>query len=150
MKIQLICNSENRDRLTKELELKGFEIFDKADYAFVEKKHTDKQYIFAKDAHKNISLLKYDNIIYFESFNKTIEVITENGKYEIKEKLYILEQQLYNRDFVRVNKSMIVNLLKVNKIIPWIGSKFVLDMKNGTRIEVTRTYFPDFKKRLGL
>ena len=54
------------------------------------------------------------------------------------------------QEFVRVNKSMIVNMLKVDKIVPWIGSRFVLDLKSGDKIEVTRTYFADFKRRLGI
>lgn len=150
MKVQLICNEDNRENLTSELKSKGFEVVDKADYLFVDKSYTNKKYIFAKDSKKNISLVEYDNIIYFESFNKITEVVTDMGRFEVKEKLYELEQMLSLQDFVRINKSMIINLLKVDKIIPWIGSKFVLDMKDGTRVEVTRSYFSAFKKRLGL
>lgn len=150
MKVQLICHSDHREKLIEELEEKGIEVSDKADYVFVEKHYNDQRFIFAKDQQKSISMIEFDQVLYFESFNKITEVISETGRFEVKEKLYELEQLLAHKNFLRINKSMIVNLYMVDKIIPWIGNKFVLDMKNGTQIDVTRTYYADFKKRIGL
>ncbi|MCH4886462.1 LytTR family transcriptional regulator [Acidaminobacter sp. JC074] len=150
LKVKLICPEDKTDLLTKELEEKGFTIDENADYIFLDKTVSEKKYIFAKDAQKNISLIEFDQVIYFESFNKITEVVTSDKRLEVKEKLYELEQILVMKDFIRANKSTVINMLMIEKIIPWIGSKFVLDMKNGDQIEVTRTYFSDFKKRLGM
>jgi len=150
MKIQLMCPQDKREELQELLTSKGFEIVDKSEYVFLDKSYSDKSYIFGKDAQKALNMIGYDTILYFESFNKITEVVTENGRYEVSEKLYELEQALYPKDFIRVGKSVIVNLINVDRIIPWIGSKYVLELKNGDRVEVTRTYFADFRKRLGL
>jgi DNA-binding LytR/AlgR family response regulator len=95
-------------------------------------------------------MLKFENIIYFESDDKRTFVVIEEKKLEVKEKLYELEKQLLLKNFFRINKSHIINILKINKIIPWIGSKLVLEMDNGDKLSVTRTYYENFKKRIGL
>ncbi|MGD1820616.1 MAG: LytTR family DNA-binding domain-containing protein [Pleomorphochaeta sp.] len=150
MDIQLICNESIRESLEKKLTKKGFTINDKAAFVFYEKNYAEKKYIFAKDNEYNISMLKFENIIYFESDDKRTFVVTEEKKLEVKEKLYELEKQLLLKNFFRINKSHIINILKINKIIPWIGSKLVLEMDNGDKLSVTRTYYENFKKRIGL
>jgi len=150
MDIQLICDESIRESLQKKLIDKGFTINETAAFVFYEKNYAEKKYIFAKDSEYNISMLKFENIIYFESDDKRTFVVTEEAKLEVKEKLYELEKQLLLRNFYRINKSHIINILKINKIIPWIGSKLVLEMNNGEKLSVTRTYYDNFKKRIGL
>lgn len=116
----------------------------------MDKTYAQKKYVFARDEDKNIILLEYDKILYFESFDKITEAVTADRRLLVKEKLYQLEEQLILMDFIRVNKSVLVNMLQVEQIVPWIGSKFILDMKNGDQVDVTRTYFPEFKRKLGI
>ncbi len=150
MDIQLVCDESIRESLEHKLIEKGFNITDKAAFIFYERNYSEKKYIFARDSEDNISMIKIENIIYFESDDKRTFVITFEKKLEVKEKLYELEKQLLLKNFYRINKSNIINILKINKIIPWIGSKLVLEMDNGDKLSVTRTYYEDFKKRIGL
>ncbi|MCH3916032.1 MAG: LytTR family transcriptional regulator [Spirochaetia bacterium] len=150
MDVQLICGVENRARLQKELEEKGFVIKDKAAFIFYEANFSAKKFIFAQDARQAISMLKFEDILYFESFDGETFAVTFDGKYTVREKLYELEEQLVLRDFCRISKSDIVNLVRIVKIIPWIGCKLLLELENGDRVTVTRTYYDDFKKRIGL
>ncbi|MCY1152325.1 MAG: LytTR family DNA-binding domain-containing protein [Sphaerochaetaceae bacterium] len=150
MDIQLICDESIRESIEKKLINKGFIINDKAAFVFYEKNYSEKKYIFAKDNDYNFSMLKFEDIIYFESDDKKTYVITEDTKLEVKEKLYELEKQLLLKNFFRINKSHIVNILKIHKIIPWIDSKLILEMDNGDKLSVTRTYNDNFKKRIGL
>lgn len=149
MDIQLICSDGVREELKTELAKHGLNVVSDSTYVFIDKGNTDKQYLIGKDEKKNISLIQYDDIIFFESFNNTTEVVTTVGRFEVKEKLYELEKRLYAQDFIRVNKSALVNMMCIVKIIPWIGNKYVLELKDNARVEVTRTYSADFKKRLG-
>lgn len=149
LKIQLICLDEKRDDLITKLVTKGFTLSDDARYIFYDKEILSSKFITAKSS-DNIHLIEYTNILYFESYNNTTYCITDDDKYVIKEKLYKLEKFLALNDFIRVNKSMLVNILSIEKIIPWVGSKFVLLMKNNCKIDVNRTYYDNFKKRIGL
>jgi DNA-binding LytR/AlgR family response regulator len=150
MDIQLVCDDSIRESLEIKLIEKGFNINDKAAFVFYEKNYSEKKYIFARDSEDNIFMLKFASIIYFESDDKRTFAVTEENKLEVKEKLYELEKQLLLKNFYRINKSNIVNILRIDNIIPWIGSKLVLSMNNGDKLSVTRTYYEDFKKRIGL
>jgi DNA-binding LytR/AlgR family response regulator len=150
MKIQLVCSEKNASKLTELLLEKGFEISNDSDYILYEKNMDKKAYIFGRELNDNMSLIEYKNIIYFDSSNKMVTCVTETGKFEVKKKLYELENLLVFSDFIRVNKSVIVNIMMIKKIIPWIGMKYVLVMKNDEKVDVNRSYFANFKKRLEL
>lgn len=150
MKIQLVCSDENEEQLRQALVEKGFEITEDSDYILYEKALNNKDYTFGKVSNENMALIEYKNVIYFESLDKSMYCVTDKGRFEVKKKLYELEAMLVLRDFIRVNKSTIVNIMMIENIVPWIGMKYVLKMKNNEKIDVNRTYFANFKKRLGL
>jgi len=54
-------------------------------------------------------------------------------------------------NFIRVNKSYIVNILMVKEIIPWFGGRLLLKFSGSEeKIEVSRNYVKDFKQFLGM
>ncbi len=95
--------------------------------------------------------LSLDDILFFESFGTDIMIHLLSRKIvNIQEPLYQIESVLTPYQFIRVSKSFIVNLTKVQGIqIGW-NAKLLLDLGGGERVEVTRSYVPDFKQRLGL
>ncbi|MBW1641351.1 MAG: LytTR family transcriptional regulator DNA-binding domain-containing protein [Deltaproteobacteria bacterium] len=96
-------------------------------------------------------VLKPDIIYFFISDGNYVYGQTENRKYEINKKLYELETILTQKGFVRVNKSYIVNILKINEIVPWFGGRLLLTFKGKTdEIQVSRHYVNHFKEFLGL
>lgn len=150
MKVKLICDDSSKEEIKQELENKGIELSDDAQFILYQKNYSSNPYLPAQDAKGNISLIKYADVMYFEAVDKTTYGETLSGQYIIKEKLYELEERLDIHHFVRVSKSYIVNIDAIDKIIPWIGSKYILEMKNSEQIDVTRSYYQSFKKRLGL
>ena len=89
-------------------------------------------------------------IYYFEAVDSSIFAYCEKQFYEIKQKLYELEKQFENTDFIRVSKSVIVNLSKIQKLTPAFNSRFEALLKNGEKIIISRQYVPDMKKKLGI
>jgi len=65
-----------------------------------------------------------------------------------KNKLYQLEEELNDKDFIRVSKSHLVNIGKIRYIKPAINSKVELIMDNDDVVEVKRTYLKDFRDTL--
>ena len=149
LKIRLVCSEERESDIKVLLNSKGIEIDKNAEFVLFEKNYTDKKYIAGKK-NETMSLIPFDEVVFFESFNNDTFCLTLNEKYSIKEKLYQLEEMLIFKDYIRINKSMLVNIHMISEIIPWIGSKFILEMKNGTKLDVNRTYYSDFKKKIGL
>ncbi len=96
-------------------------------------------------------VLKPDAIYFFVSDGNDVYGLTENRKYEMNKKLYELESILTHKGFVRVNKSNVVNIMKVNEIIPWFGGRLLLTFKGiADEIQVSRHYVSYFKEFLGL
>lgn len=95
-------------------------------------------------------ILKCSDIIYAESYGHIIYCHTLYGSFEVREKLYEIEGMFQNHGFIRVHKSFVVNKNHINKIIPEFNRKFTLRLSNNKKIEVSRRYFENFKKFIGM
>lgn len=108
---------------------------------------TSSQVIYGK---KNDRLYKIDvhTIIYIEGFSKEAYIHTKDEQYEIKEKLYELENKLSDYGFVRISKSLIINCHMIDSLEPLMNMKYRIYLKNGEYVELSRSYIQSFKKYL--
>ena len=60
--------------------------------------------------------------------------------------MYQLEAQLDPREFLRVSKSVIISRRHVKQIRPSLSMKYVLTLTDGTLVDVTRSYYSDFRR----
>lgn len=90
------------------------------------------------------------DILYFEALDNDVFAIVNKERFYVLEKLYVLEQALTERNFVRVSKSFLVNIAHINLIKPMFNSKLKLIMDNKDVVEVNRTYVKSFKERMTL
>lgn len=99
---------------------------------------------------KNERIYKIDisHIVYIEGFSKEAYAHTLKEQYEIKEKLYELEETLLNYDFVRVSKSLIINCRMIESLEPLMNMKYRIYLKNGEFVELSRSYVQSFKNYL--
>lgn len=74
----------------------------------------------------------------------------EKDVYETKMKLYELEERFRGTDFLRVSKSVILNLSKVKSLSPAFNGRFEATMKNGEKLIISRQYVPALKEKIGL
>lgn len=89
-------------------------------------------------------------VFYFEAVDNKVFLYLEKDVYETKQKLYELEERFRGTDFVRVSKSVILNLSKVKSLSPAFNGRFEATMKNGEKLIVSRAYVPILKEKLGL
>ena len=90
-------------------------------------------------------------ITYLESFGDEIEMhMVNHDKEIIKQPLYQLEEILEPYQFARIAKSFIVNLRKVRYIKVTYNAKLELELTNGDKIYVSRSYVSKFKHALGI
>ena len=81
--------------------------------------------------------------------DKQVKVYTENSEYLIKKPLYQVEETL-STDFVRISKTSIVNLKKIERVAPSLKGMMFIQLKNGLKDNISRKYLPDFKNALDL
>lgn len=97
----------------------------------------------------DITLLELKDIFMFRVEEKQVKVYTENKEYAIKKPLYQVEENL-STDFVRISKTTIVNLKKIERVAPSLKGMMFIQLKNGLKDNISRKYLPDFKNALDL
>lgn len=101
--------------------------------------------------HETFEPLLLADIIFFRACGNTLFAHTAKQAYEMKHRLFEMEKLIACENFVRVNKSNIVNVLKIREIIPWFGGRILLRFTESVeRIEVSRNYVKDFKQFLNM
>lgn len=104
--------------------------------------------ITAKEEGK-IIILQPDEIYMVRAEHGEVVIYCEQRKYTSGKKLYEMEGML-GEEFMRISKSTIVNLKKIDSVEPSFNAMMYLVMKNGCKDYITRTYLPQFKQYLGL
>ena len=86
------------------------------------------------------------DIYYIESVDNRVFLYSGRRVYETRQRLYELEEMLREKYFLRVSKSILLNLLKVQAIHP--AARFTAVLKNGEEVVISRKYVPELKKAL--
>lgn len=89
-------------------------------------------------------------IFYFESVDNKVFAYTDKGVYEVRRKLYEIEDDFTHMDFLRISKSSIVNVAKIAYLRPIFNGRFEAKLKNDEKIIISRQYIVDLKKKLGI
>ena len=88
------------------------------------------------------------DIFYIESVDNKTFIYCKNREYETKQKLYELEEILREKHFLKVSKSVLLNLMKVSSIKPALNSRFTAVLFSGEQVIIWRKYVPELKKAL--
>lgn len=97
-----------------------------------------------------ITMLEPKDIYYFESVDNKVFAYCEKQVWELRKKLYELEDDLSGTDFLRISKSTIVDLSKITHLSAAFNGRLEAKLKNGEKIIISRQYVPALKKKLGL
>ena len=95
-------------------------------------------------------LLDAERILYIETVDRRTFVYTEKETYESELKLYEIEQELLEHDFLRISKQTIVNIRAIKSLRADIDRKIRVTLKNGEQIVVSRMYSDELRRKLGL
>jgi len=90
------------------------------------------------------------DICYIETVNNKTFLHGETGVYESKQKLYELEEILQSSNFLRVAKSLIINLNKLKSFSPVLSGRLEAVLTSGKRVTISRQYVGILKERLGI
>ena len=145
MKVRLSVSKEKYDEVKQTLESCGIEIGDDADFVLTDFSGYP-AFLPVRDARREKLSLAVEDVVFIEAFGKEIEVHTDSETFFAQDRMYQLELLLNPKEFIRVSKSVIISRRHVKKIRPSLSMKFVLTMTDGTLVDVTRSYYNDFRR----
>ena len=92
-----------------------------------------------------------EDVVYINAINNDVFIHDiEQNQYLIKNKLYQLEASVLPEYFIRINKSEIVNIKRIDKIVPMFKGRLILYLKGYKNpLDISRNYSRAFKERLG-
>ena len=148
LKIKLRVSGERYREIADELTAKGIEIDDTADLMLTEQ-HSPAAFLIGK-RDDEIYRLNTAEISHIESFAHDVIAYTDSGAFKISERLKTLALILDPGVFIRVSNSVILSVNHIQSIKPAFTQKFIVTMKSGAKIDVTRSYYYIFKEFFGI
>lgn len=97
-----------------------------------------------------IHILDISRVLYIESVDRKCYIYTDGEIYESDLRLYELEERLEECGFLRVSKSLLIQLRKIRSLKADINRRIRITMQNGEQIMASRQYAEALKKRLGV
>jgi len=95
-------------------------------------------------------LINPTDALYFESVDDRTFLYTADKVYEIRHRLYELEEILSDRDFIRISKSQIVNINCIKSLMPELNRSLSATLSNGEILTVSRRYVKSLRNLLGI
>ncbi len=110
----------------------------------------EKSQIIAGIKNDKVEVLEPNDIIRVYANSKKVFAVTDKGEYMLRLRLYEAEERLSLNQFVRISKSEIINLKKVNNFDLNFAGTICVRFFNNEVTYVSRRYVSEIKKVLGV
>ena len=99
-----------------------------------------KRQIIGYGTKKEMYSIQLDDILYFEAVGDLVFAYTGDQVYEIKMRLYQVEETVQQSGILRASQSFLVNVRKIEKVRSVLNGRFMAVMENGEEVLITRHY----------
>lgn len=103
--------------------------------------------IVVKDG-SNVHVIPVDEIVRFEAADDYVEIFTTKGKHLKQKPLSYFETHLDPEQFIRVHRSSIVAIREISKLEAYSKDSYILILKDGTEVNVSKSGMKELKDRL--
>lgn len=97
-----------------------------------------------------VVLLQQPDIVRIYTADSKVFALTEKNEYQLRLRLYELEERLDKKQFVRISNSEIINLKKVKSFDMSFSGTICVSLSNGSVTYVSRRYVAKIKQVLGI
>lgn len=97
---------------------------------------------------KECVVIRIEDILYFEAVEGTVFAYTANDLYEIKARLYQVEEKVKRSSLRRASKTMLVNVERIISVRTALNGRLYAKMENDEEILVTRKYAKEISEYL--
>ncbi len=95
-----------------------------------------------------IHVISTGEINYLEAQDDYVMIYTDEGKYLKQQTMKYFENHLDPQQFVRVHRSYIANITCIERIEPYEKSNYILILKDGNKVPVSRSGMQILKENL--
>jgi two-component system LytT family response regulator len=95
-----------------------------------------------------IHVISTDDINFLEAQDDYVMIYTDEGKFLKQQTMKYFEQHLDSQQFVRVHRSYIANITCIERIEPYEKSNYILILKDGNKVPVSRSGMQVLKENL--
>ena len=96
-----------------------------------------------------IHFVKVDEIDWVEAEGNYVKLHVGSETHLFRDTMNSIESQLDSDVFFRIHRSHIINIERVKELQPWFNGEYVVFLKNGTRLTLSRSYRDKLQERLG-
>lgn len=105
--------------------------------------------LFVKTGTK-IDVVPVESIVKIDAQDDYVEIFTADKKYLKNDTMNYLEKVLPSKTFTRVHRSHIINLNHINKIEKYGKESYVVILKDGSIVNVSKSRIKELKNQLGI
>ena len=96
-----------------------------------------------------VFFVRADEIDWIEAAGNYVKLHVGNDAHLFRETMNALESRLDPDLFYRIHRSHIVNIERVKELQPWFNGEYVVFLKSGTRLTLSRGYREKLQERIG-
>lgn len=109
----------------------------------------DEKFIIGKLNNRSYQIMIND-IYYIEANEDRVFLYCKDKVYETNLRLYELENKLGTCSFIRISKSSLLNLNKLDNVKALLNGRYEAMLINNEKLIITRHYVSSFKKKFGM
>lgn len=149
MKIKIAGNQELKDKINSSLKNNKFEIVENNEEFILIKTNDTNSSIIGRLGDE-IFLVNPEEVYYFESEGNDVLCKSLDRTCYVREKLYQIELLLYEKNYLRISRSHVINTKMISSIKATSNMRFNIKMRDGNVVTVTRSYYYKFKEHFGI
>ena len=96
-----------------------------------------------------VFFLRTDEIDWIEAAGNYVRLHLGEESHLFRETMNRMEQRLDARRFSRIHRSRIVNTERIKELQPWFNGEYVVVLRNGTKLTLSRGYREKLQEQLG-
>ncbi|MDP3463174.1 MAG: LytTR family transcriptional regulator DNA-binding domain-containing protein [Bacteroidales bacterium] len=96
-----------------------------------------------------IQVIAVDDIEQLEAQDDYVMIYTTSGRFMKKETMAYYEQALPEDRFLRIHRSHIININQIGQIEQYGKESYLIMLKNGNQVNVSKSRIKDLKRELG-
>jgi two-component system, LytTR family, response regulator len=96
-----------------------------------------------------VFFVRADEIDWIEAAGNYVKLHVGAESHLFRETMNALEAKLDPDTFYRIHRSHIVNIERVKELQPWFNGEYVVFLRNGTRLTLSRGYREKLQERIG-